>query len=202
MERDATGGFERLLNGATALLLLLAGVALARIHVLPAWRARQVVEVGERVPEDLALVSLSGPDTLRLGSLHPALLLYYQSTCPACERNLPAWRRLLEERPSGLSAVAVGLEEPVTALGYAREGLPGALAVRPAERARAVRLMGVASVPTTQLVGGGGRLRWSRSGVLSAADVDRILDRARGTPPAGPAPAGRSPNRPPSGRTR
>lgn len=201
MGRKGEPGHENLLNVATAVLLVVAGAFLVRNHLLPAWRAQQVVEVGERVPGELRLVSLVARDTLRLGQVGPALLLYYQSTCPTCARNLPAWRRLLDERPDGLGAVAVGLEAPTTALGYAREELPGAVAVRPADRARTTRLMGVEVVPTTQLVDGGGRLRWSRSGVLSAADVERILDRARGTTPAGPAPAGWFPHRSSSGRS-
>lgn len=196
-----TRGFERWLNGATAVLLAAAVALLARDRLLPAWRAHQVVEVGEEVPGDLALVSLATGDTAALASFRPALLLYFQSTCPACTRNLPAWRRLLEERPSGVPAVAVGIEPRVTALGYAREELPGAVAARPADRSRITRLMGVEAVPTTQLVDGSGRMVWSRTGVLTADDVRRLLDRLRRASPAGMRPAGFAPIRPPSGRT-
>lgn len=200
MEGRRGTGFERLLNVATAALLLLAGGVLARNHLAPAWRARQVVEVGEPVPASLELVSLTGADTLALGDLRPALLLYYQSTCPACTRNLPGWRRLLDELPADLTAVAIGLEGARPARRYAREELPGAAAVRPADRARATHRMGVEAVPTTQLVGPDGRLRWSRSGVLSAADVDGILARIRESDRFGTQPTRRSPHPSPSGR--
>lgn len=201
MTRGAKGGLERWLNGATAVVLVAAAALLVRDRLVPAWRARQVVTVGDEVPDGLDLVALASGDTAETASLRPALLLYFQSTCPACTRNLPAWRRLVEERPSGLRAVAVGLEDRAPALTYAREELPGTLAARPADRRRMTRLMGVEAVPTTQLVGRDGRLLWSRTGVLSAGDVERALDRARGVAPDGPEPAGGAPHRTPTGST-
>ena len=195
-----TGGFERWLNGATAVLLAAAAALLVRDRLLPLWRTHQVVEVGEAVPGELGLESLATGDTTALERFRPALLLYFQSTCPACTRNLPSWRRLLQERPPGVPAVAVGLEPRPRALVYAREHLSGAVAVGPVDRSRTTHLMGVRAVPTTQLVGAGGRLLWSRTGVLTAADVDRVLDRARRVSPAGTLPAGFAPNSSPNGR--
>ena len=194
-------GFERWLNAATAVLLAAAAALLVRDRLLPAWRTHRVVDVGEAVPDELGLVSLATGDTAALDHFRPALLLYFQSTCPACTRNLPAWRRLLEQRPPGVPAVAVGLEERLPALEYAREQLPGALAAGPADRSRTTHLMGVRAVPTTQLVDGSGRLVWSRAGVLTAADVDRVLDRLRRVSPAGTVPAGFAPASSPSGRS-
>lgn len=199
--RGKKGGLERWLNGATAVVLVVAVALLVRDRVVPAWRAGQVVTVGDEVPAGLDLVSLASGDTAATASLRPALLLYFQSTCPACTRNLPAWRRLLEERPSRMRAVAIGLEDRAPALSYAREELPGALAVRPADRRRLIHVMAVEAVPTTQLVDRDGRLLWSRTGVLGAADVERALDRARGVSPAGSGPAGDAPLRTPDGRT-
>lgn len=191
---------ERWLNGATAVVLVLAAALFVRDRVLPAWRARQVVEIGERAPESLSLVTLATGDTVRLGRLRPSLLLWFQSTCPACGRNLPAWRRLVAERPPEVRVAAVGLEDAVPALAYVREELPEALAVRTGDRARATRIMGVEAVPTTQLVGADGRLLWSRSGVLTAADVDRVLRRARGDLASGSDPEREVPSESPSGR--
>jgi len=201
MRRGEKPGIDLWLNGATAVLLIVGCALLVRDRILPAWRDLQVVEVGDEVPDDLTLVSLPSRDTTALEGLRPALLLYFQSTCPACARNLPAWRRLMEERPAGLPAVAVGLEEALPALGYVREELPGAVAARPEDRSRMTRLMGVEAVPTTQLVGEDGRLLWSRSGVLSASDVERVLDRARRAAPDGQGPSAAAPTRTPDGRT-
>lgn len=188
--RRAHGGpaYDRWLNGATAVVLVLAVALFVRDRALPAWRARQVVEVGERTPDALTLVTLASGDTIRLDRLRPSLLLWFQSTCPACGRNLPAWRRLVAERPPEVRVAAVGLEDPTSALAYARDKLPDALAVRAGDRARATRIMGVEAVPTTQLVGGDGRLLWSETGVLTAAEVERVLRRARGDVPPGSDP--------------
>lgn len=197
----ATGGFERWLNAATAVLLAAAAALLVRDRLLPAWRTHQVVEVGEAVPGDLGLVSLVTGDTAALESFRPALLLHFQSTCPACTRNLPAWRRLLEERPSGVPTLAVGLERRLSARDYVRERLNGATAVGPVDMTRTTHLLGVEAVPTTQVVDRNGRLLWSRTGVLTDADVDRVLDRIRRVSPAGTVPAGFAPISSPSGRT-
>lgn len=199
-EPDKAAARDRWLNGATAVVLVLAAALFVRDRVLPAWRARQVVEVGERVPESLSLVTLATGDTVRLGRLRPALLLWFQSTCPACGRNLPAWRRLVTERPPEVRVAAVGLEDPVPALAYVRREIPDALAVRTGDRARATRIMGVEAVPTTQLVGVDGRLLWSGSGVLTTADVDRVLRHARGDLPTGSDPEREVPNDSSNGR--
>lgn len=186
----ASGGEERRerwLNAATVLLLVVAAGLLLRDRVLPAWRARQVVEVGEAAPGDLQLVSLASGDTLRLGDIPPALLLVFQSTCPACTRNLPAWRRLAGRRPPGVRVVAVGLEEASTALRYVRSELPDALGVRPADAGRATRILGVDAVPSTLVLGRGGRLLWRRTGMLGDADVRRALALTRGGPPGEPS---------------
>lgn len=184
MRPDLRRRLEGWLNGATALLLVAAAGLLVHDRLLPAWRARQVVEVGERVPEDLGLLTLAARDTLRLGRMRPSLILLFQSTCPACTRNLPAWRRLVEERPAGVRSLAVGLEAEDDALRYVREELPRALATRPLDTGRMTRILGVEAVPTTLIVAGDGRLTWRRTGVLGEADLQRALDRAREAHPS------------------
>lgn len=189
MEGGGARTREVWLNGATVLLLVIATGLFTRDRILPAWRARQVVEVGEQVPGDLDLVALASDDTLRLGDLQPSLLLFFQSTCPACTRNLPAWRRLVDRRPDGVRSLALGLEAPDAALRYVREELPEALGVRPLDPGRTTRILGVEAVPSTLIVGATGRLLWSRTGLLTEADVRRALDLVRRANPAG-APAG------------
>lgn len=196
----ARPAYDRWLNAATAAVLVLAAAVLIHDRVLPAWHARQVVEVGERVPDELELVALASGDTMRLAALRPALLLHFRSTCPACRRNLPAWRRLVDDRPPGLRTLASGLEPAASALAYAREHLPGALAVGPDDRSRAVHLLGITAVPTTQLIDGSGELVWSRSGVLTRAEVDGVLRRARDVLPSGNDPGAENPIDSSSGR--
>lgn len=186
MRLGGKGRLEGWLNGATALLLVVAAGLLVHDRLLPAWRSHRVVEVGETAPEDLGLISLASGDTLRLGRLQPSLLLFFQSTCPACTRNLPAWRRLIDGRPAGVRSVAVGLEPAAAALVYVREEMPRALGTRPVDRERATAILGVEAVPTTMIVDGRGRLLWRRTGVLTDADVRRALDRARRADASGP----------------
>lgn len=166
----------RALDAGTWLLLLVGVVLLVRDRLVPAWEEREQVGVGQAVPSELRLTALSGGDTLSPAAPGiPTVYLIFQSTCPACERNLPSWRRLMTEVP-GLRALAVGLEEETTALAYVRAELPEALAVAPVDRDGFVRRLGIAVVPTTMVVDGRGVLRERIAGVLAEGAVRRLVD--------------------------
>lgn len=172
------GGRDRALDVATALLLLGAVLHFARTELVPAWRARGVLEVGDRVPE-LTLRALAGGDTLRLSRGSPTLLLIFRSSCPSCGRNAPAWRRLLAGARPQARAFAVGLEPDGSALDYVRERFPAALAVRPLQEAEFLRRFAVTAVPTTLYVDAGGRLRAHLRGVLPPERVASLTARIR-----------------------
>lgn len=195
-------GLERWLNAGTAILVIVALATLARERILPAWKGRDEVSLGEKVPERLRYGALASGDTLSVRPPASTLHLIFQSGCPACRDNLPAWRRLLDGS-RGLRAFAVGLEPPEPALAYVREQLPAALAVRPLDLDGYVRILRITVVPTTLLLSASGRLVWRRAGRLSERDVASLLAtatkiRGRAIPvptPETPSPqnAGRSP---------
>lgn len=165
--------WQRWLNAGTAVLVLVALGTLVRERILPAWRSRAEVRAGEKVPEGLRYRTLASADTLSVRLPAPTLHLVFQSGCPACRDNLPAWRRLLA-RSRGVRALAVGLEPPEPALAYVREQLSTALAVRPLDVNRYVRILRISVVPTTFLLDGGGRLVWRRAGRLSERDLASV----------------------------
>lgn len=165
----------RALDAGTWLLLLLGVAFLVRDRLVPAWEESRRVAVGEAVPEELRLISLASGDTLAPASPGAATVyLIFQSTCPACERNLPAWKRLLEAAP-GARALALGLEEAGTALDYVRASLPEALAVDALDRNAFVRRLQVSVVPTTLVVDGRGVLQARLDGMLRAGAVDTLV---------------------------
>lgn len=165
----------RALDAGTWLLLLVGLAFLVRDRLVPAWEASRRVAVGEAVPDELRLMSLASGDTLAPASPGvPTVYLIFQSTCPACERNLPAWRRLLEAVP-GARALALGLEEAGTALDYVRANLPEALAVDAVDRNAFVRRLQVSVVPTTLAVDDRGVLTRRVDGVLSADAVEALV---------------------------
>jgi len=159
---------DRLLDGATALLLLAGLALLVQERALPALRERARVDPGERMPRAGGLLDPTTGDTLRLDGLRPALYLVYRSDCPACAANLPAWRRLLIEAPPEVRILAVGLEPASTSTAYARAHLGRARAVLPLDPARFTRRLRLQLVPSTLYVDGGGRLRFRHQGLLPA----------------------------------
>ena len=166
--------WKRLLDAGTALVLVAALALLVEARVLPAWRARAVVELGERVPMDLGFAALATGDRIQLDRGLPTLMLVFRSDCPACAAVAPRWRTLTGGMSPGVRVLAVGLESAATALPYARRQLPDALAVAPRDRERFLRVLDVSAVPATLLVDAGGRLRFRRQGTATDADVAAV----------------------------
>lgn len=164
----------RALDVGTWLLLVVGVTFLVRDRLVPAWEERQRVAVGDVVPAELRLAALASGDTLAPSAPGVStLFLIFQSTCPACERNLPAWRRLVAEA-RGSRVLAIGLEEESSALSYVRERLPDALAVRPLDRDAFIGRLDLTVVPTTLAVDAQGVLRRRTEGTLQSAAVDDL----------------------------
>lgn len=177
--------FDRWLNIGTALFVVLAVAVLVRERILPAWRGREVVAVGDRVPGRLRYQALASGDTLSVRPPAPSIHFLFRSDCPACGENLPAWRSVVA-LTRGVRTFAVGFEPQDAALEYVRRELDAALAVRPVHRDEYVRILGIAVVPTTLVLDATGRLVWRRSGPLSehavASLVGAVSDLGAGEP--------------------
>lgn len=178
---------DRILDLGTGLVLVLALALVVEARLLPAWRARAAVEVGERFPPDLTFRALATGEPISLGHGAPTLLLVYRSDCPACRRLAPTWASLADGLRPRVRVFAVALEPAEPALAYARRRLDPALAVRPASRERFLRIAAVRAVPTTLYVDGGRRLRFRRTGDLTETDVAAVRELAdRGARTGGP----------------
>lgn len=164
----------RALDVGTWLLLVVGVTFLVRDRLVPAWEERQRVAVGDVVPSELRLAALASGDTVPPSAPGVStLFLVFQSTCPACERNLPAWQRLVAEA-RGSRVLAIGLEDESAALAYVRELLPDALAVRPLDRDEFIARLDVTVVPTTLAVDAQGVLRRRAEGMLQSGAVDDL----------------------------
>lgn len=164
----------RALDVGTWLLLFVGVTFLVRDRLLPAWEERQRVAVGDVVPSELRLAALASGDTLSPSAPGVSTLyLIFQSTCPACERNLPAWQQLVAQA-RGSRVLAIGLEEEASAVRYVRERLPEALAVRPLDQDAFLRRLTITLVPTTLVVDGGGVLVERYEGMLQSGEVDDL----------------------------
>lgn len=175
----------RALHVSTGILLLLGG-ALLLSERLPTRTGGSQLHRGDAVPSDLEVRSLAAGDTLPLFTGVPTLVLVYRSTCPACAENLPGWIRLTEELSGVTRIFAVPLEPRGPGLDYARRHLAPALAVRPLDPERFLRVFDVRGVPATIFVGADGALRFRRNGVLDAERIEELLTLARGGAGDGP----------------
>ena len=166
---------DRLLDAGTGLLLTVVLVLLVRERVLPAWRARQAVEVGHNVPGELAFEALASGDTITAPSAARTLLLVLQSSCPACRAMVPGWTDLVRRRDPSVRVLAVALEAPEPGLAYVRARLPDALAVRPLSTESFLRRLAIRAVPTTVVIDRDRRLRYRRSGLLDDVEATALL---------------------------
>ncbi len=183
---------DRALSLVTVVVGLVAAYVLTTERVIPALRgAPAPVEVGERLPSALEFEALAegvsptdGGGEITVPGGRAALLLLFNSTCPACYANLPAWSRVVSAAEGVASVLAVALEaDRRAARGYARRHFPSALAVVPKDVQRLTGTLGVGIVPSTALVGPDGELKSVWQGSLDAAAVDslvRALEALRG----------------------
>lgn len=163
-----------LLNGLTVVALAVAIGLVARDRVVPALRERRIVDPGERIPAGILLRNLSTGDTVTLGSLAPATILVFLTTCPACGSSTPAWREALGRAPdSKLITVAVG-NHPDAAAWTARE-LPGMPTLQPLDMAGFLGALRIQVVPTAFSIGIDGRMLDRREGVLSPDEAWTLL---------------------------
>lgn len=162
-------------RGALALDLLTWIVAaaalalLARERVMPWLMDRSIVDPGDRVGAEMALIDAMSGDSIAVATDSPTLVLVFRSTCAACERAVPAWTRLL--RLAGAGAIAVGLEPAATAARYARSRFPTARPAVPADPERFARQFRIQVVPTTLVIDREGRLAVRQAGPLEESDV-------------------------------
>ncbi|MEE9156595.1 MAG: hypothetical protein V3U38_08085 [Gemmatimonadota bacterium] len=183
-----------MLNLATALVAVGALYFLLTERVLPLLQSEPVrVHEGGTLTESFAFrpLGMERPKTVDLRHIPdewPVLLLVFNSTCPACYANLPAWRRAIDAAGRRVTVLAVAIESDRSAAqSYATRELPRALAVEPVEPMELTGTLGIDVVPYTALVGTGGSLEFSRPGRLDSADV-ASLTRALGGPGGHPNP--------------
>lgn len=165
------------LDVLTWVVALAALAMVVRERLIPWLEDRALVEAGDRVGSDLALIDALSGDSIRIPRDSPALVLVFRSTCAACDRAAPVWARIA--RWPGISAVAVGLEPAAAAASYVMSRFPDARPAVPADPNRFTRLFRIQVVPTTLVIDREGRLASRRTGPLEESDVvglRRMLD--------------------------
>lgn len=169
---------DRALSLVTLAVGVVAAYVLATERVIPALRGEPaVVEVGETLPGafEFELLERQG-DRVAVPGGRATLLLFYNSTCPACYANLPSWQTVIDAVGVEVSVLAVALEgERPAARAYARRHLPGALGVVPEDAREVTGRLGIGIVPSTALVGPSGALRYVRQGSLDRSAVDSLV---------------------------
>jgi hypothetical protein len=145
---------------------------LARERLVPWLAERSIVDPGDPVGAELALLDAASGRAIALGPDSARLVFVFRSTCEACERASPGWTRLAET--SGVAAIAVGLEPAERAWRYARSRLPAARPAVPADPERFTRQLRIRTIPTTLVIDRLGRLVERRVGPLEDRDVDRL----------------------------
>lgn len=90
----------------------------------------------------------------------PTILLFFLSSCPHCQKQIPDWNRAFERRPPGVNVLGVMLDHEPPGFFLA---LPVSFPVVRAPREFSSRLK-IARVPLTVRVGPGGKVEDVGSG--------------------------------------
>ena len=163
------------MDSLTALVAVAAVALLVRERLIPWLEDRAIVDPGDSVGSELALIDALSGDSIRVSPDSPAVLLVFRSTCAACDRATPVWSRVAGW--AGTAVIAIGLEPAASAGRYAKSRLPGARPAVPADPRRFARLFRIHAVPTTLVIDRGGRLASRRTGPLEESDVAELRRR-------------------------
>ncbi|MEX0692212.1 MAG: redoxin domain-containing protein [Gemmatimonadales bacterium] len=108
------------------------------------------------------------------------VLLVFNTRCGFCAKNLPYWRGLVDSLRAAPSTSVLGWShdpDSLTVPYVAEHGLTFPV-ITPDSRWRSVFKVG--RVPTTLVVGEGGRVRFARAGVLTREAMDSVMSLVRG----------------------
>jgi hypothetical protein len=161
-----------ILDGLVALTALLALSFLVRERVLPWIAERSVLDPGETLRDAPGLLDARSSDPIALPGDSGHIVLVFRSTCAACARALPGWKRVLEG--TRWQVTAVGLEDPETAVSYARAHLPGVRVSVPEDTRDFVRRFRIDVVPTTLVIDRGGRFAARHAGPLEEPVLEAL----------------------------
>jgi len=161
-----------ILDGLVALMTVVALTFLVRERVLPWLADRSVVDPGETVRDAPALLDARTGEPIRFEPGDGHLMLVFRSTCPACARAWPGWRRLA--RDGRWMVTAIGLEAAEAAATYAGTRLPSARIAVPSDLEEFTRRFRIGVVPTTLVIDRGGRLAARHAGPLEDPDVEAL----------------------------
>lgn len=144
-------------------------------------RSKAGLKAGDILP-DLALTSVAG-DSQTLYAITGngvAVLGLMTTTCPYCEANLPRWAELstsLREEGIPFASISINDADEVRAYGQ-QHGIDWPLwATTPGQLQRSL------SVPTTVVLGPGGTVITSTTGVLSLGEIAQLTDHAISSQP-------------------
>jgi len=117
----------------------------------------------------------------------PVLLVFFSMFCEPCRRGLADAQRLHDRfRNAGLRVVAVALDGESfrkSVSGFVRQERYGFRVlideVDEHDRFRAADLFGVTGIPTTVLIGNGGRIVFVRKGAIPEVEVEKFLSTSK-----------------------
>jgi thiol-disulfide isomerase/thioredoxin len=145
-------------------------------------RTQNEAQIGIPVYE-LAGVALPAIEILRDGGVQrfqladaksPALVVFFRSTCPACEATAPDWKKLRARLAPGTRFIVVSTEgDSVVHTWLERHDLHADEVVYPAPSS-GLAAWGVKAVPTTLITDVHGVVKYARVGTLTSASVTAI----------------------------
>jgi thiol-disulfide isomerase/thioredoxin len=105
----------------------------------------------------------------------PTILLFFLSSCPHCQKQIPEWNRAYERRPPGVNVIGVMLDhEPPAFFVAVPVSFP---VVRAPNRRELTRTFKINMVPLTVRVGPGGKVEDVGSGPTDPIRLGELFRR-------------------------
>jgi len=118
-----------------------------------------------------AVVNRDGKTDSLLLSRGPTVVLFFSTTCPACERNAPAWASMTRGLAEAVSVVALGVEKLAVMEGWIEQHNVKVTRVAAVQRRGD---WGLTAFPTTLVVSSTGEVVAAEIGVLDDVAVDGV----------------------------
>lgn len=172
----ATDAFLMLAAGGTVVIAALSYIR----PVQSAKSAERPPEMASAIGSSLAampvLTAAGGVDTFRFQPKHrPTLVIFFRSTCEACERTSPIWKALMTDYRGRADLYAVSIEGTEVATDWLdRHAIVRDSLLLPAHVADIATKWHVPAVPITLVLSPDGVVRLAFVGVLAPAQLGAI----------------------------
>lgn len=133
------------------------------------------VTVGKRLPE-FALANLNGKETKVILDKQPIVLNFWATWCPPCRQEMPELDKFVRQHNGKLTFYAINMQEPVDKVTEFLVQNQYTMNVLTDKDGEVAKTFHINSIPTTVVIDKQGIIRYRKSGPVTAAELEGVLN--------------------------